>query len=83
MEYLFVDALDELIRAERYDISILMDRKAYSEAEFPILTLYTALYHHKIVIELLFRDGYPSIHDTTEIPGECKLQDTGASSDQC
>ena len=79
MEYLFVDALDELIRAERYDISILMDRKVYSEAEFPMLTLYTALYHHKIAIELLFRDGYPSIHDTIEVSSDGKLEDTGAS----
>ena len=77
MEYLFVDALDELIRAERYDISVLMNRKVYSEAEFPILTLYTALYNHQVVIEMLFRNGYPNIHDTADIPNDGKLQAQG------
>ena len=83
MEYLFVDALDELIRAERYDISILVNRKIYSEAELPILTLYTALYNHEAVIEMLFRNGYPNIHDTTDIPSDGELQDSAASSGQC
>ena len=80
MEYLFVDALDELIRAERYDISILMNQKVYSEAAFPILTLYTALYNHQAVIEMLFRNGYPNIQDITDIPNDGELQDSGASS---
>ena len=82
MEYLFVDALDELIRAQRYDISILMNRKVYSEVEFPILSLHTALYNHQMVIEMLFRNGYPNIHDTTDIPNDCEWRDPGPSSGQ-
>ena len=83
MEYLFVDALDEIIRAERYDISVLMNRKVYSKTELPILTLNTALYNHQAVIEMLFRDGYPNIHDTTDILSDGELQDSVATSGQC
>ena len=83
MEYLFIDALDELIRAERYDISILRNRKVYHEAAFPIISLSTALYNHQIVIEMLFRHGYPDIPVTTDIPNDGELQDSRALSGQC